>query len=69
MRRWRLARGWSTLRLAQALGYQRRQVERLETQENQLKRRLSLAIAAIDCGIDPMEDIVDEGAKRDKGLS
>lgn len=54
LRRWRKERKWRTQQLADALGYKRRQIERLESQgAKPIRRCIILALLAIDAGLTP----------------
>lgn len=54
LKRWRKRKKWRTQQLADALGYKRRQIERLESHsEKPIRRCIILALLAIDAGLTP----------------
>jgi hypothetical protein len=55
-RRWREAHGLRTEKVAELLGYKRRQIERLEARgEGKVRRCIALALAALDSKLEPVE--------------
>lgn len=59
LRKWRVSRKLTTSQVAKALGYRRRQIERIENGNKPLRRCIVLALKALDAKLamlDPLEE-------------